>query len=210
MKPHKASPPSTAPTDDSLNESALRVATILRNAFGDHVDSQWSAKVAASLGDLTESLATLMNQASTDRDAGNDRGFRLLTCVKLSIDDNDVNWLKCLARYHNLIPETLSYTDARWTHERLYDIREDICSAEYADRLRAHFYAASVYEAPRDDFFGLLDYSDNDALFDLVSRRPRDVEVIMKIANESKIPLITDEIIAEYQKLHPALGHGML
>jgi hypothetical protein len=125
--------------------------------------------------------------------------------------DSDSGIRKNLLKYHDEFPENLTLTDARFIIKKITEvIGPDDSSDGYREQVRVHLYAAANYQRHDDKDYEKFDYESNEALFNLVSRRPEDVEEIMRLHNEYKVPVITDEIIEEHRNHHTSLGHGIL
>jgi hypothetical protein len=73
---------------------------------------------------------------------------------------------------------------------------------------KAHLQALESYDGI--DMNDHWVYSSNIALMELVDAHPEDVDAIVRLRNEFKHRVVTEEILAEYKATHRALNDGLL
>lgn len=194
---------------ERMNELLSRAAVALdmRNSK----DAASIKRFLAKIDDMAEPFVKAAEKAVADDEAGKDYGKANRSFLMLAVVDADGGLRKSLLPYLDVFPENVALTDARFTIQKIAKaFGGDPKSPEYVEQVRAHTFASANYQRPDKDDYALFDYEDNDALFNMVMRRPEDVEEIMKLHNEYKVPLITDETIEDYRNHHTSLGHGIL
>lgn len=194
---------------DGIKEMSARVAAALDRTHG-RQDTPAIKGFLRKMGDLAEAFVETVEKAAKDDESGHEYGKANLSYLILALADADTGCRRTL-KYHEVFPENVALTDARFILKRIVEaFGGDTSRPEYTEQVRAHLYAAANYQRHDDKDYAKFDYEGNDELFNLVSRRPQDVEEIMRLHNEYKVPLITDDLIDEYRKHHTSLGHGVL
>jgi hypothetical protein len=73
---------------------------------------------------------------------------------------------------------------------------------------KAHLKALMNYDG--FDMTDFWTYSRNKTLMELVDAHPEDVDAIMRLRNQFKLRVVTEEILTEYKATHSALNDGLL
>jgi hypothetical protein len=186
---------------------ADRVVAALYPSFGKQDDLRVRVLVR-KLGEHATSFAHFVEKACRDSQAGHDYGVENATYIHMAVCDSDFMALTQIAKYIDLMPESMGINDMRYALNELSRRHDgDPESPEYLMRVRAHLYAATEYEEHSE---GLGNYEENRALFDMVTRRPEDVEEIMRVHNTYKVAVMNDEVMEECLRIHPSIGQGIL
>lgn len=195
---------------DKDRKLADRVVAALDSHYGRQDDLRIRVLIR-KLGEHAESFVELVEKAY--RDAAEERHYGSENLVYLQMAVHDVNFLDAqrIAKYADLMPDTMSINDMRFVLNVLEGrYTGDKDTPEYLEQVRAHLYAANVYERPSNDHGELYEYENNRALFDMVSRRPNEVDEIMRVNNTYKVLAMSDEVMEECLRTHPAVGQGLL
>jgi len=204
-----ALPSPQAQPQDRMKELSSRVAEAMEVTHG-RQDLPAINKFLRNLGDLAEAFVEVVEKAARDALDGYNYGTANFSYLVIALADADPECRRILA-YHDVFPENIALTDVRFILKKIAESYDgDKFRPEYREKVRAHLYAAANYQRHNDTDYAKFDYEGNDELFNLVMRRPADVEEIMRLHNDYKVPLITDEVIEEYRNHHASLGHGIL
>ena len=164
------------------------------------------------LGELAEPFVELVEKAQRDSEAGHNYGNANLSFINMELyGGGGYSNLRMIAQYRDVLPENVAFTDMRFTIRALAERWDgDQERWEWMEQVRAHLYAASVYERPSDNDLDQFDYESNQSLFDMVMRRPAEVEEIMRVHNTYKPVNMSDEVMEECLRTHPSIGQGIL